>query len=142
MHEDFDAYTYIKPLLWKRKGRLDMNLLKERYSSNATKQCIINAAKSTLDNLTYKNECSFSFERFSSSIQKAYESLEKHERKVHNGDIIDGLWPKIQDSTLHTYLASLKVNYLRNPRDYKAILQDIAAEVACKKRVTFAAGTC
>ena len=67
--------VHVKPLLWKRNGRLDMNSLSERYSSNATKQGIINAAKSTLKNLRCKNKSSFSFERFSSRIQKAYHDL-------------------------------------------------------------------
>ena len=68
VREDSDAHTYIKPLMRKRNGKLDMNSLRERYSSDATKQGIINAAKSTLENLRYKNDRSFSFERFSSRI--------------------------------------------------------------------------
>ena len=99
-----------------------MNSLRERYSSDATKQGRINAAKSTLENLRYKNERSFSFEKFSSRIQKAYDDLEEHRCKVHNGDIVGSLWPKIKDPTLQTYLASLKVDYLHNSRDYKAVL--------------------
>ena len=78
VYEDSDAYAYIKPLLRKRNGRLDINSLRERYRSDATKQGIKNATKSTLENLRYKNENSFSFERFSSRIQKAYDDLEEH----------------------------------------------------------------
>ena len=119
-----------------------MNALRERYSSDATKQAIINAARSTLDTLRYKNERSFSFERFSAKMQKAYDDLESNGRAVHNGDIVDLLWEKIQDSGLQTYIALLKVDYQRNPnRSYKLILQDIAAEVAGTKKVTFAPGT-
>ena len=36
---------------------------------------------------------------------------------------------------------TLKVNYQQNHRSYKLILQDIAAEVASKKSVSFASGT-
>ena len=39
------------------------------------------------------------------------------------------------------YLSALKVDYQREARDYKLILQDIAAEVANQKKVTFAPGT-
>ena len=142
VHEDSDAYTYVKPLLRRRDGRQDVLALRERYNSDATQQTIINEAKSTLDSLRYKNERSFSFERFSSKLQKAYDELEDNGRAVHNGDIVDALWSLIQDSSLQTYLASLRVDYQRNQRDYKLILQDIAAEVAnIKKKVSFAPGT-
>ena len=66
VHEDSDAYTYIKTLIRHRNGRRDMQALRERYSSDATKQAIINKAKNDLQNLCYKNERSFSFKKFSS----------------------------------------------------------------------------
>lgn len=84
VHKDSDAYTYIKSLLRYQNGRHNMMTLRERYSSDATKQVIINSAKSTLDNLRYKNEGSFSFERFSSKLQKAYDELEDSGCLVHN----------------------------------------------------------
>ena len=68
-----------------------MNSLREWYSSDATKQGIINAAKSLLENLRYKNERTFSFERCSLKIHKAYGDLEKHRCRVHNRDIVDSL---------------------------------------------------
>ena len=58
--EDSDAYTYIKTLMRKRDGRRDIIALRERYSSDATKQAIINTAKAALENLRYKTERSFS----------------------------------------------------------------------------------
>lgn len=133
VHEDSDAYTYINPLLRSRDGRKDMLALCDRYSSEATKQAIINQAKATLEMMKYRNERSFSFEKFSAKLQKAYDKLEEHGREVHNGDIVDALWTKLQDSSLQTYLASLRVEYQRSPRTYKLILQDVAAEVASKK---------
>eukprot|EP00980_Cylindrotheca_fusiformis_P016882 scaffold5113_cov72-Cylindrotheca_fusiformis.AAC.1 len=53
--------------------------------------------------------------------------------KVHNGDIVDGLWSKIQDPDLQYYLSSLMIDYENNPRDYKLILQSIAAKIASNK---------
>ena len=143
IHEDSDAYTYLKPLLRHQDGRRDRLALRERYSNDATKQVIINAAKSTLTNLRYKNERSFKFETFSSKLQNAYDDLARCDRPVDNGDIIDALWPRIQATELNPYIASLKVDYQRNPRDYKEILLDIAAEVAkiMPKIVSFASGT-
>ena len=129
VHEDSDAYTYIKTLIRHRNGRKDIKALRERYSSDATKQAIINKAKNDLQNLIYKNERSFSFEKFSSKLQKAYDELEDNGRAVNNMDIVDGLWKQIQATDIQLYVASLKVEYQRNPRSYKLILQDIAAEV-------------
>ena len=129
VHEDSDAYTYIKTLIRHRNGRRDIKALRERYSSDATKQAIINKAKNDLQNLIYKNERSFSFEKFSSKLQKAYNELEDNGRAVNNMDIVDGLWMRIQATDIQLYVASLKVEYQRNPRSYKLILQDIAAEV-------------
>jgi len=131
VHEDSDAYVYLKPLLRRQDGSLDIQALRGRYQSEASVQAIINNAKSVLCNLRYKNERSFSFERFSAKLQKAHDDLEEAGRQVHNGDIVDALWQSIE---LQAYLASLKVDYQRRNRDYKLILQDIAAEVAVKRQ--------
>jgi hypothetical protein len=68
--------------------------------------------------------------------------LEDAGRPVNNGDIVDELWDRIQATDLQLYVASLKIDYQRNPRDYKLILQDIAAEAgkASTATVTFARG--
>ena len=139
VHEDSDAYTYVKPLVRHRNGRRDMLALRERYSSDATQQNQINKAKSELAVLRYKNERSFSFEKFSAKLQKAYDDLEDAGRTVDNGDVVDDLWDRIQVPDLQVYIAALKVEYQRNPRDYKLILQDIAAQASSsKKPVAFA----
>ena len=135
--EDSDAYTYIKRLLRYRNGRRDMIALRNRYNNDATRQAIINSAKATLENLRYKNERSFTFEKFSSKLQKAYDELADNGREVNNGDIVDSLWARIQSSDIQMYLSSLKVDYQKDPRSYKLILQDIAAEVATKKQNAF-----
>ena len=139
--DNSDAYTYIKPLLRHHDGRRDILALRDRYSNDATKQAIINSAKATLENLRYKNERSFTFERFSAKMQKAYDDLKGNGREVDNGDIVDALWSKIQDSSLQSFLAALKIDYMRQPRSYKLLLQDIAGEIAGQKKVTFASGT-
>ena len=139
IHDESDAYTYVKTLTKFRNGRMDIIALKERYSSEATKQTLINKAKTDLKNLVYKNERNFSFEKFSARLQKSYDELEDLGREVNNGDIVDELWDRIQASDIQMYVASLKVDYQRNQRDYKAILQDIAAEVGKKSPMGFSA---
>jgi len=115
---------------------LDIKALRNRYQSEAYTQFIINNAKSVISKLRYKNERSFSFERFSAKLQKAYDDLHESGRTLHNGDIVDALWHKIQSPDLQTYLTSLKDDYQHRNRDYKLNLQDIAAEVAVKKQPT------
>ena len=138
--EESNAHTCIKPLLRYCDDRKDFLALKERCGSEASKQAIINAAKQTLETLRYKSERSFTFERFSSKLQKTYDELADCGREVNNGDAVDALWEKMQSQDVQVHAASLRVDYQRNPCDYKLILQDIASEVATAKRVTFAAG--
>ena len=120
--EESNAYTCIKPLLRYRDGRRDFLALKERHSSDASKQATINAAKQVLDALRYKNETSFTFEKFSSKLQKACDELANCGREVNNGDGIDALWDRIQSRDIQAHIASLKVDYQRNPCNYKLIL--------------------
>ena len=58
-----------------------------------------------------KNERSFSFEKFSVKLQKAYDELEDAGREINNRDIVDDLWSRIQVPELQMYTALLKVNY-------------------------------
>ena len=125
----------MKPLLRHRNGRRDILALQERCASDAAHQKTINQAKNRLVSLRYKNERSFSFEKFSSALQKAYDELEEAGRSVNNGDIVDDLWDRIQAPDLQLYVSSLKIEYQRNPRDYKLILQDITAEPGRMKTV-------
>ena len=113
-----DAYTYIKSISRHRNGRRDILALRERYSSDAAAQGIINKAKNDLANLQYHNERNFSFEKFSSRLQKAYDDLAAQGREVNNGDIVDALWDRIKHIQLQHYVASLKVDYQHNQRDY------------------------
>ena len=116
-------------------------MLRERYASDATLQKTINQAKNRLASLRYKNERSFSFEKFLSALQKSYDELEESGRQVNNGDIVDDLWDRIQAPDLQLYVSSLKIEYQRNPRDYKLIIQEISAEADRMKTVSFAPGT-
>ena len=140
IHEDSDAYTYIKTLTRQRDGRKDIKALRLRYDSKAMRQTSINKAKSDLETLRYKNERSFNFEKFSARLQKAYDDLKENGREVHNGDVVDALWKRIQTPELQPYIAALKVDYQQTSRDYKLILQDIAAEIGQQRTTSFAPG--
>ena len=136
--EDSDAYTYIKPMLRHEDGRRDIKALRARYLNTSTRQETINEANQLLDNLTYRNERSMTFEKISSKLQNALNNLADCARPVHDGDIVDKLWGRIQNSDLATYVAALKIEYARNPRDYREILQDIATQVPnLPKHVSF-----
>jgi hypothetical protein len=132
----------IKTLVKRRDGRQDIEALRERYGSDAASQTVINKAKSDLSNLMYKNETSFSFEKFSAKLQQAYVDLDDQDRPVNNGDIVDNLWPMIHVPALGQYIVALKMRYQQTPREYKLILQDIASEAGSQaKTVTFVPGS-
>ena len=59
MSDESNVYTYIKTLLRHSDVRMDFLDLKERHSSDASKQDTINTAKQVLDTLRYKSESSF-----------------------------------------------------------------------------------
>jgi hypothetical protein len=69
--EDSDAHAYIKPLMMRNNGRLDMKALQERYENEATIQARVNAANKTWELLVYKNERAMTFEDFSNKLTKA-----------------------------------------------------------------------
>ena len=56
---------------------MDIKALRDRYESDASRQSIINLAKSILERHSYKIERSFSFESFSAKLQRAYDDLEE-----------------------------------------------------------------
>ena len=127
--EDSDAYTYIKPNINKSNGRVDYEALCVRYDSHASRETRINEAKKTIQTLQYRNERSMPFERFVDKFQRAVDDLETGGRPMHNDDIIDALWPKLLNNEIKEFVMALKVDQARNPRNYRDILQDIAAEI-------------
>ena len=94
-----------------KDGRRDIESLRERYASATAAQGIINRAKTDLSNLRYKNERNYSFEKFSSRLQKIYDNLEIQERDVNNRNIVNALWKRIQHVEIQQYIASLKIDY-------------------------------
>ena len=62
-------------------------------------------------------------------MQNAVDTLKECGRAPHDGDIVDKLWNKIMNTELSSFVEALKVNYNQNPRSYRLILQDIAAQI-------------
>ena len=135
--EDSDAYTYIKPNIRRVNGMVDMMALRDRYENQATEQERINEANRVLETLVYKNERALTFELFSSKIQGAVDALTQCHRKPHNGDIVDKIWQKIQNSELTSFVEALKVQYSQQPRPFDKILQAIATQIPNLRKVTF-----
>ena len=69
------------------------------------------------------------FEVFSGKFQNAINVLSMYGRAMHNEDIVDLLWPKIQSADLAMFLSSLKVDYRRNRQVYTDILQELAMQI-------------
>ena len=86
------------------------------------------------------NERSFVLEKFISNLQKAHDELLDCGIEVINGDIVDSSWDKIKSQDIIVCVYTLKVDYQCDPRDYKIILQDIAAEISTEKKASFSDG--
>jgi len=135
--ETSHAYTYIKPSIRKNDGRTDMVALKARYQNPAMQDMYINEAKKTIETIAYKNERAMKFEIFSGKLQNAVNVLETYGRGMHNEDIVDMLWTKLQSADLAMFVSSLKVDYRRNRQDYTEILQEIATQIPNTKTTPF-----
>ena len=66
--EDGEAYTYIKPMLGHENGRGDIKALRVWYLNTSIWQETINEANQVLNNLTYRDKHSMTFEKFSSKL--------------------------------------------------------------------------
>ena len=55
----------------------------------------INEAKKTLNSMSYRNERILKFDKFVAKFVKAIDDLEKYERGMHNADIVDLIWKKV-----------------------------------------------
>ena len=132
-----DAYTYVKPHVKKDNTRMDVKALSKRYENAGTQEKYINKVKRTLEFMTYQNERAMKFEKFVTGFVKAVDDLEKHECGMHNADVVDLIWKKITNPHLSQYVTELKVQFQREPREYKDILQDIASQVPNLRVDTF-----
>ena len=77
------------------------------------KEQYINEAKRTLESMTYRNERAMKFEKFVAKFVKAVADLERFNRGMHNGDVVDLIWKKMTNPDLSQYVTALKVQFQR-----------------------------
>ena len=58
----------------------------------------INEAKKALETLSYKNERAMKFEVFNSKFKNAVNILDSYGRTMHNKDVVDLLWKKLNNA--------------------------------------------
>ena len=97
----------------------------------------INEDKKTLDTLSYRNERAIKLEVFNSKFQNSVNILDSYGCTMHNKDVIDLLWNKLNNSELAMFVASIKVDYCRNHHKYTYILQEIATQIPTGKTSPF-----
>jgi hypothetical protein len=127
--EDSDAHAYIKPLMIRNNGRLDIKALEERYENEATIQDCAKASNKTWELLVYKNERAMTFKDFSKKLTKALLNFERAGRAKHDGDVIDWIWSHVQSTELSQLISALKVGQGIHPKTSRQILQEIAKEI-------------
>ena len=97
------------------------------------KDMYINEAKKILETLSYRNERATKFKVFNSKFQNAVKVLDSYGHTMHNEDVVDLLWKKLNNSELATFVASVKVSYRRNRQKYTKILEEIATHIPTGK---------
>ena len=112
--ETSHAYTYIKPKIIKNDGRVEMGSLKAIYQNPDMQDIYINDTKQTLENVSYKSNRAMKFEIFSGKFQNAVNVLETYGRVMHDEDIMEMIWLKLQSAEFPMFVSYLKVEYRRN----------------------------
>ena len=74
----------------------------------------INEASKTLDTLSYRDERAMKFKVFNSKFKNAVNILDSVGRIMHNKDVIELLWTKLNTAELTVFVTSIKVDYRHN----------------------------
>ena len=77
------------------------------------------------------------FEVFNDKFQNAVNVLDSYGRTMHNEDVVDLLWTKLNSVELTMFVASFKVDYRRNRQKYNNILKEIATHIPTGKTPPF-----
>ena len=97
----------------------------------------INEAKKTLETLSYRNERAMKFDVYNRKFQNSVNILDSYGHTMHNKDVVDLLWKKLNNAKLTMFVASIKVNYRRNCQKYTKILQESATHIPTGKTPLF-----
>ena len=97
----------------------------------------INKARKTLETHSYRNEWAIKSEVFNSKFQNSVKSLDSYGHTMHNKDVIDLLWTKLNNVESIMFVASKRVDYFHNSQKYTKILQKIATGFSTGKTPPF-----
>ena len=97
----------------------------------------INEARKSLETLYYRNGRAMKLEVFNRSFQNSVNILDSYGCTMHNKDVIDLLWKKLNNAELAMFVASIKEDYCRNRHKYTYILQEIATQIPTGKTSPF-----
>ena len=81
-------------------GRVAMRKLKDHYDGTAEGQRRKERARSDLNNLYYRNEQSFPFEKFVTAMKACFDVLDRYGVPMHEEEKVNMLLSKIQTSSL------------------------------------------
>lgn len=90
-----DAENWIKGISC---GRMAMRALQDHYDGSAEAEKRKEAARADIKSLFYKNESSFSFERYINRLKKSFDTLEKYGVPIYEEDKVKYLLDKIQST--------------------------------------------
>ena len=79
--------------------------------------------------LTYRNKRALKLKKFVAKFVKDSDEVDKINRGMHNADVVDMTWQKVTNPELNHYVVALKVQFLREYRNYQEFLQDIASQI-------------
>ena len=131
------TYNYIKPRIRKNDRCVKMESLQTRYHNPAMQDMYINEVKQTWENISYKSERAMKFEILSGKFHNAVNILETYGRQIHNEDIVEMIWLKLQSTELSMFVSSLKIDYRQIIQNYSNIFQEIATQIPTAKSQPF-----
>ena len=91
-----DAHEWIKDFVRSLDGRAMMVALRTHYLGPSQIEARLDKAKAVKDNAYYRNEATYSFEKFTTDLEKAYSTLAKHGETVTEAEKLRLLRLKIQ----------------------------------------------
>lgn len=125
-----DANTWIKDIMTKNNGRLDMQYLRAHYWGTGSKSVRIKQAQAVEKNLIYKNERVLSFELFCTRMKEMFTTYADNGEPYEDTKKIRLLLEKIQHPSLEILKNTLQVSYDRHELDYTFIVNSFAVAVA------------
>ena len=96
---------------------MDVKELCKIYKNAAVQEQYINESNRTLECMTYRNDRAMEFDKFVAKFVEAFDNLEKHERSMHNDDVVDIIFKNMTNPDQCKYVTALKVQFQRQPKE-------------------------